>query len=217
MKVLPGVEEEERLFAQGARSVAGVDEVGRGAWAGPVSVGVAVITPESLRRLPVGVADSKMLSPLQRERLFAPLAEAVFAYAVGHASPQECDALGMTRAQRLATSRAFEMLPVVVDAVIVDGRTDFSGRSDARLIVGADRLCVSVAAASVLAKVTRDRIMSAYEGEFPDFDFEHNKGYPSPSHLSALASHGLTSLHRRSWSFAPLYSTRGSVASAGEA
>jgi ribonuclease HII len=207
VKVLPTSEEEESLFSSGAWTVAGIDEVGRGAWAGPVSVGVAVVTRSSLGGLPDGVADSKLLSPAMRERLFAPLAEAVTAYAIGHASPAECDELGMTRAQRLATTRAFEQLVVEVDAIIVDGRTDFTGRDHVRTIVGADRSCIAVAAASVLAKVTRDRMMVELAPRYQGYAFEQNKGYPSPAHRAGLSLLGLSELHRASWSFAPAFET----------
>ena len=205
MKELPSANEEWHLFAKGAVTVAGVDEVGRGAWAGPLSVGVAVITAASLHALPDGVADSKMLSPKQRERLFAPLASSVAGYAIGHASPRECDELGMTKAQRLATKRAFDQLHCEVDAVIVDGNIDFVGRGNSTVIVGADRLCISVAAASVLAKVTRDRRMIKYAARYQAYAFEQNKGYPSPDHIAALSAHGLTDIHRASWAFAPSY------------
>lgn len=205
MKQLPSATEELQLFETGATTVAGVDEVGRGAWAGPLTVGVALFTADALELLPAGVADSKLLSPIQRDALFLPLIAAVTEYAIGHASPLECDELGMTKAQRLATARAFDQLGCRVDAVIVDGRTDFVGRGNSKVIVGADRLCVSVAAASVLAKVTRDRRMIEYSGEYSQYAFERNKGYPSPEHVSALAAYGLTDLHRKSWSFAPTY------------
>ena len=208
-RFLPTSHEEQRLFRTGVTLVAGVDEVGRGAWAGPVSVGVAVMRAESLECLPEGVADSKLLSPHRRELLFSPLCDAVAAFAIGHASPRECDDLGMTRAQRLATSRAFSQLDEV-DAVIVDGRVDFADRPNTRAIIGADRLCISVAAASVLAKVTRDRMMAELAPEYPAYAFDRNKGYPSPQHRSALERFGLTDLHRKSWSFAPTYA-RGAV------
>jgi ribonuclease HII len=205
MKAMPSAKEERRLFRSGALTVAGVDEVGRGAWAGPLSVGVAVVTAERVRALPTGVADSKLLSPIQRERLFPPLSAAVLEYAIGHASPLECDELGMTKAQRLATARAFEQLNCAVDAVIIDGKIDFVGRGNSTIIVGADRLCISVAAASVLAKVTRDRLMVEFASDYAPYGFDRNKGYPSPGHIAALAAHGLTDLHRKSWSFAPGY------------
>jgi ribonuclease HII len=203
--MLPTSEEEESLFSSGARTVAGIDEVGRGAWAGPVSVGVAVVTRLSLGGLPDGVADSKLLSPAMRERLFDPLASAVAGYAIGHASAAECDELGMTKAQGLATARAFEQLLLDVDAVIVDGRTDFTGRDHVRTIVGADRCCIAVAAASVLAKVTRDRMMVELAPRYPGYAFEQNKGYPSPAHRAGLSQLGLSELHRASWSFAPAF------------
>jgi ribonuclease HII len=205
MRELPSAREEERLFSSGAVTVAGVDEVGRGAWAGPLSVGVVVVTAKSLSAMPAGVADSKLLSPVQRERLFSPLSASVLEYAIGHATSLECDELGMTKAQRLATSRAFDQLICEVDAVIVDGRTDFVGRGNSTIIVGADRLCISVAAASVLAKVTRDRHMVEVAASYLPYGFDRNKGYPSPDHIAALAAHGLTDLHRKSWSFAPGY------------
>lgn len=193
---------ESRLFKEGASLVAGVDEVGRGAWAGPVSVGICVTDRRGLRRFPKGVKDSKMLTQLQRERLFDPLSSSVLAYAVGHASAAECDALGMTAAQRLATERAFSSLLIEPDAVIVDGKFDFTGRSDTVSLVGADRLSLVVAAASVLAKVTRDRLMVEAAPSYPLYEFEQNKGYPSPSHKRALRRHGMSDIHRKSWSFA---------------
>jgi len=198
---------ERKLFAAGATVVAGVDEVGRGAWAGPVSVGVALVSAAQLRRLPKGIRDSKLLSPQQRERLFAPLAAAVLAYAVGHASATECDELGMTAAQRLAACRAFEAVGEETDELVVDGNFNFTGRPGARCLVGADRTSVVVAAASVLAKVTRDRLMVEAAPQYPTYRFESNKGYPSPVHRAALASHGLSAIHRRSWSFAADYPT----------
>ncbi len=192
-------------FADGVSLLAGVDEVGRGAWAGPVSVGVAVFAPETLGVLPKGIRDSKLLSQPKREAIFPTLADAVVAYAVGHASHAECDELGMTAAQRLAAERAFGSLPVVPDRTIVDGKFDYTRRPEARAVIGADRTSLVVAAASVLAKVTRDRHMAALAPRYPGFCFDENKGYPSPTHRDALSATGLTDIHRRSWSFADTY------------
>lgn len=199
---------ERRCFAEGARHVAGIDEVGRGAWAGPVSVGIAVFDLDALGNLPTGVRDSKMLSPKRREELFPILREAVSAYAVGHASAAECDRLGMTGAQRLATTRALAELPFAPDVCILDGSVNFSGRPDAIVTPGADRRIVVVAAASILAKVTRDRLMIAQHERFPEYEFASNKGYPSPTHIAALGRFGLTQIHRASWSFAPHFASR---------
>jgi ribonuclease HII len=196
---LPGTGTERALLAGGCATVAGIDEVGRGAWAGPVSVGVAVVTLGTLSCLPEGVRDSKLLTERAREALFAPLAAALTAYAVGHASAQECDALGLTAAQRLAADRALDSLGQVPAALIVDGRYDYTGRG-ALPLVGADRRSLVVAAASVLAKVTRDRLMAAAAERHPGYGFERNKGYPSAEHRRAVARLGLTSLHRRTWS-----------------
>jgi ribonuclease HII len=196
---------ETASFARGVRLIAGVDEVGRGAWAGPVSVGVVVVDQRALARLPPGIRDSKLLSPARREVL-APLIEsAVVASAVGHASCVECDELGMTAAQRLAASRAFDALGVTPDHTVVDGKFEYTARAGASAVIGADRTSVVVAAASVIAKVTRDRQMVELAPRYPSFCFARNKGYPSPAHIAALGSFGLTDIHRRSWSFADAY------------
>jgi ribonuclease HII len=180
--------------------VVGVDEVGRGSWAGPISVGAAVLPRD--RRV-YRVRDSKMLTEAERERLFPRLAAWCAAWAVGHASQQECDALGMSAAQKLAARRAVDGLGVVPDAVLVDGSWDFVGAPDvaATRIVRGDASCLSIATASILAKVTRDRIMRAEAEHFPAYDFDLNKGYPCPRHKAALAAWGPTSIHRRAWVF----------------
>jgi ribonuclease HII len=201
----PTTDLERAAFADGVALLAGVDEVGRGAWAGPVSVGVAVVDRTTLARLPYGIRDSKLLAPARREALFPLIASAVAAYAVGHASHAECDELGMTAAQRLACERAFAQLPVAPDRTIVDGKFDYTRRPEARPLVGADRTSVVVAAASVLAKVTRDRHMVDLAPQYPAFSFASNKGYPSPDHIDALGAVGLCEIHRQSWSFADAY------------
>jgi ribonuclease HII len=193
---------ERALFAEGARRVAGLDEVGRGAWAGPVCVGVVVITPGDLRGVPQGVRDSKLLVEAARERLYAPLAAWCPAWAVGEATSEECDALGMTRAQALAAARALAKIGEEPDAIIVDGLWDYTGHPAARPAVGADRTSLVVAAASVLAKVTRDRMMIGHAAGFPGYRFERNKGYATPEHRRAVAELGMTPLHRRRWTFA---------------
>ena len=201
-KSLPSGSVESRLFATGARRVGGVDEVGRGAWAGPLTVGVAVVTKRSLYELPEGVNDSKMLTPEERSALFDPLRTSLVDHAIGHASALECDELGMTAAQRLACRRALESLHRPVDALILDGNFNFSDHPGASTLIGADRLSLVVAAASVLAKVTRDTLMIECAPEHPPYRFERNKGYPSPEHKDALASFGMSAIHRQSWAFA---------------
>ena len=193
--------------------VAGLDEVGRGAWAGPVSVGVVVV-PIGVTA-PRGIRDSKMLTEERREELFPADHQLVYRWSVGHAEPVECDRLGMTAALRLAARRALDGLAPLPHVVAMDGSFDYvsdpADQAEAetpatplpqvRTVVKGDVTCVSIAAASIVAKVTRDRMMRSMSASFPGFDFDRNKGYPSPVHRTALAGFGLTSLHRRSWSF----------------
>ncbi|MFF2779279.1 ribonuclease HII [Streptomyces sp. NPDC058052] len=185
----------------GAKIVAGVDEVGRGAWAGPVTVCAAVT---GLRRPPEGLTDSKLITPKRRTVLAAELERWVTAYALGEASPQEIDELGMTAALRLAAVRALEGLPVRPDAVILDGKHDYLGSPwRVRTVIKGDQSCISVAAASVIAKVRRDAMMTELENG-PDgagYGFAANAGYPSPVHKAALEELGPTPYHRLSWSY----------------
>ena len=194
----PGLGVERELWTSETTVVVGVDEVGRGAWAGPLSVGAAVVPKD--RRL-YKVRDSKMLTEDEREALFARVAEWVSVWSVGHASPRECDELGMSAAQKLAARRAIDGLGVAPDHVLIDGNWDFVGGGNTRRIVRGDATCLSISAASVLAKVTRDRIMRDLAPSFPGYNFEGNKGYPGPRHKAALAAMGPTTIHRRSWVF----------------
>ncbi|WP_335978943.1 MULTISPECIES: ribonuclease HII [Streptomycetaceae] len=183
----------------GVRTVAGVDEVGRGAWAGPVTVCAAVT---GLRRPPEGLTDSKLITPKRRTKLAALLADWVTSYALGQASPEEIDGLGMTAALRLAAERALEALPERPEAVILDGKHNYLGGSwKVRTVIKGDQSCVAVAAASVIAKVRRDTAMAELGVEYTPFAFADNAGYPSPVHRAALEELGPTSQHRLSWSY----------------
>src|SRR3954469_9135404 len=159
----------------GAKVIAGVDEVGRGAWAGPVTVCAAVT---GLRRAPEGLTDSKLLTVKRRTALAVELEKWVTSYALGHASHEEIDELGMTAALRLAAVRALESLPVRPDAIILDGKHDYLGSPwQVRTVIKGDQSCVAVAAASVIAKVRRDAMMAelgARNGEYADFAFDAN-------------------------------------------
>lgn len=204
---------ERSLLEEGFRVVAGLDEVGRGAWAGPVSVGVVVFPRD--RRAPRGLGDSKLLTEEQREELFPRVIRWCDGWAVGHVGAGECDRLGMTAALRLAARRALCGLAWPADVVVMDGAFDYvsepspddrpvplsPGMPHVRTVVKGDAACASIAAASIVAKVTRDRLMRSFSASFPAYDFDLNKGYPSPVHKTALAGFGLTSLHRRTWAF----------------
>jgi ribonuclease HII len=197
-QVVPSLRVERELWAAGHQVVVGVDEVGRGAWAGPISVGAAVL-PQDKRVYKV--RDSKMLTEKERERLFDRIASWCVTWAVGHASQVECDTLGMSLAQKLAAKRAITGLGVTPDRVLIDGNWDFVGTGNTQRLIKGDARCLSIAAASVLAKVTRDRMMREEAPNFPGYDFDLNKGYPCPRHKMALKAWGPTSIHRRTWVF----------------
>lgn len=192
----PGLAVERELWTSGSTVVVGMDEVGRGAWAGPISVGAAVVPRD--RRV-YKIRDSKMLTEEERESMFNRIADWCEAWSVGHATHEECDELGMSDAQRLAARRALDGLGITPDHVLVDGKWDFVG--GARRIVRGDRISLSIAAASILAKVTRDRIMREIAHQYPGYNFEANKGYPCPTHKANLQAMGPSAIHRRSWVF----------------
>ena len=194
----PGLRVERELWEAGHDVVVGVDEVGRGAWAGPLTI-AAVVVPRDRRVNKI--RDSKVLTEREREALFDRIADWCEHWAVGHASPEECDTLGMSEAQRLAARRALAGLGVEPDHVLIDGKWDFIGGGRTRMIVKGDASCLSIAAASILAKVTRDRMMRVEDDHFPAYDFAWNKGYPCPRHQQALRGLGPSAIHRRSWSW----------------
>lgn len=176
----------------------GMDEVGRGAWAGPLTIG-AVVLP--MDRRVYKIRDSKMLTELERESLFERIVDWVDLWSIGHATHEECDLLGMSEAQRLAARRALDGLGVEADHILVDGNWDFIGNGRTTTLIKGDGRSLSIAAASILAKVTRDRIMRANDEHFPAFNFKGNKGYPCPIHTAALQVVGPSTIHRRSWAF----------------
>jgi len=194
----PGLAVERELWAGGADIVVGVDEVGRGSWAGPLTIG-AVVVPKDKRVYKI--RDSKMLTEDEREAMYDRIASWSHAWAVGHATQRECDELGMSAAQRLAARRALDALGCSVDHILLDGNWDFVGGGNVTRIIKGDATSLSIAAASILAKVTRDRIMRRLAPQYPGYDFERNKGYPCPRHKAALQAWGPTSIHRRSWAF----------------
>ncbi len=194
----PGLTFERQLWNLGKQVVVGLDEVGRGSWAGPLTVGAVVVNRE--RRI-IGVRDSKMLNEAERETIIDRIIDWALFWSVGHASNLECDELGMSEAQRLAASRALGELGVVPDHVLIDGTWDFLGAENTTTVVHGDQRSLSIAAASVIAKVTRDRILRSVSAMYPPYGFAENKGYPSPKHRAALESYGASEYHRRSWSF----------------
>lgn len=238
----PDLRVEKELLRAGYTRLAAMDEVGRGALAGPVTIGVVVVTA-TIGRVPQGLRDSKLLTPAAREQLVAPVRRWAGEWAVGHASAAEIDAFGIMTALRMAGRRAIGALPAPVDAVLLDGNHDYlnsrprlsdpspptlfdpsdppaeldpadldpAARPDrpgtgatwrpipVHVRIKADLRCAGVAAASVLAKTERDRLMTVFADDYPAYRWGINKGYATPEHLSALAEYGPCDLHRRSW------------------
>jgi ribonuclease HII len=186
---------EARLSREGYAVVAGVDEVGRGALAGPLSAGACVLPPQP--RI-TGLNDSKKLSPARREELALVIKEVCVCWSVGHVSAQEVDALGVTAALRRAMGRALAGLRLEPDHVIVDGLPMGLSPAETAVVKGDSRVA-AISAASILAKVTRDAIMSDLACAHPEYGFEINKGYGTPQHLDAIRTVGASPFHRRSF------------------
>lgn len=197
----PDLSEEIALCAAGHTRVAGLDEAGRGAWAGPVCA-AAVVLPLDRPNLPdllTGVRDSKQLSPPQREALLPLVLEVAEAVGVGWATPAEVDEVGILPATRQAMAHAVVGLDGGVDALLVDYVRLPDVALPQRVLPKADVCCLSVAAASIVAKVTRDRLMMALDRDFPGYGFARHKGYGTSQHRAALARLGPSPIHRMSW------------------
>lgn len=203
----PTLDFERELWALGAPVVIGLDEVGRGAVAGPVAVGAHAVLAGTTE-FPAGLRDSKLLSE-KRRALVAPLVAEWGVGTVGYVSAAEIDAHGITAALGEAARRALldlhaRGIDVTQAAIILDGSQDWltpmlKAPLNIRTRVGADRLCASVAAASVGAKVSRDQLMCEADEAHPEYAWASNKGYGSAAHYAGIAAHGLTELHRHAW------------------
>ncbi|MGQ9549879.1 MAG: ribonuclease HII [Roseiflexus sp.] len=203
-RICPTVEEERALRAAGYRAIAGLDEAGRGCLAGPV-VAAAVILPDAVIDAPDmldGVADSKMLSPAQREILFERITNLAAAWAVGATPAHIIDSHGILPATRLAMQVALLRLPHPADALLIDAVSLDNWSLPQRVLIKGDARCLSIAAASIIAKVTRDRLMDALDTCWSRYGFASHKGYGTAAHQQALRRYGPTPHHRRT--FRPL-------------
>jgi ribonuclease HII len=180
----------------GYRLVAGLDEAGRGPLAGPV-VAAAVVLPR--RCLLAGLNDSKQLTEAERERLYDEILQRALGVGVGRASEREIDAMNILEATRLAMGRAIQALPAVPDYLLLDALELPAIHLPQRAVIKGDTLSVSIAAASIVAKVTRDRLMGEYHRQYPQYNFQAHKGYGTAEHLRMLAAHGPCAIHRRSF------------------
>lgn len=203
-KTSPNLNLEQTLFDAGAKYVLGIDEVGRGAIAGPVAVGVAVIDASKLTEpWPVKLRDSKLISEKVREEIFLPTGDWVTQWAVGLGSAKEIDTHGIVWALEVAARRAIDQLEIEYNQVhaILDGSHNWLARAPFQVKVQtkADRDCASVAAASVLAKVTRDRLMIELNKDVVGYGLDGHKGYASAGHIAAIRERGPSSEHRLTW------------------
>lgn len=198
----PSLDTERDLFANGAQIVAGIDEVGRGAIAGPVTIGVVALNSQ-VNDLPAGLRDSKLMTPKRRDAMVPVVQQWSLGFATGSATAQEIDSFGIMSALGLAASRALHALGVQPDVIILDGNTSFLLEEDGgpRVItrVKADQDVACVAAASVIAKVERDALMTQLHDQFPHYGWSSNKGYGAKVHTDAIRTHGLCDFHRKSW------------------
>jgi len=214
-KIFPSLDSERRIFERGHRFVIGIDEVGRGAIAGPVAVGVSLIdkTNSALEVWPQKLQDSKLMTAKSRSEINQPLIDWVSSYAIGFSSNTEIDNLGISEALRMAAGRALDELfkdvalrkMIAEDnaVILLDGSQNWLGKVsyglDVNVQVKADTNCVSVAAAAVLAKVTRDSLMQELDQKYPGYGLAGHKGYASAAHISALRTLGPSAIHRVTW------------------
>jgi ribonuclease HII len=198
----PSFKRERALMKRGVWPVAGCDEVGRGPLAGPVVAAAVVLDP---KRIPKGIDDSKRLTAAKREELFEEIT-VTSSFAVTYASPARIDRDNILRASLWALARAVHALPEMPKHVFVDGRDRIATECDCEAIIGGDGLVLSIAAASIVAKVTRDRLMCKLAQDCPGYGFENHMGYAVPEHLAALKRLGPTP-HHRSF-FAPVAAAR---------
>ncbi len=187
---------EKQAMLSGYKVIAGVDEAGRGPLAGPV-VSAAVVLPPNFD-VP-GINDSKTLSEKKREALFPVIQNQAIAFGIGMADHEEIDRINILQASLLSMKRAVEDLGLTPDYLLIDGKFTIDSTIDQRPVIKGDALSLSIAAASILAKVTRDRIMKDLDLRYPAYGFSRHKGYPTKAHKAAILTHGPCPVHRKSF------------------
>ncbi|MCL4467276.1 MAG: ribonuclease HII [Chloroflexi bacterium] len=208
MAQIPTLTHEQRLWHCGCRVVAGLDEAGRGAWAGPIVAAAVVFAPlGEVPSLLARVRDSKQLPPEARDELCGLVCQEALAVGVGMMPPELIDKMGINAANRLAMAAALDNLGLPADHLLIDYYRLHSLPTPQTPLVDGDALCFSIAAASIVAKVSRDRLLVEMETAYPGYGFAKHKGYGTAEHQLALAQLGLCPIHRRS--FAPMCTLRG--------
>ena len=193
---MPTFEYEDKKYDEGYQAVCGVDEAGRGPLCGPV-VAAAVILPRGY--IIDGLDDSKKLTEKKREKLYDVIIENAIAYAVAEASPAEIDDLNILNASQLAMRRAVEQLKVKADFALIDGNCSRGFNIPTETVVKGDAKSYSIAAASILAKVTRDRQCIELDMQYPQYNIAKHKGYPTKEHMQAVREHGPSPIYRKSF------------------
>lgn len=188
---------EDEARACGFRLIAGVDEVGRGALAGPVVAAAVILDPE--RPLPDGLDDSKKLTALQRQRIAGEIIQTALAFAVGQIEPEEIDSINILQASRVAMLEALKQLDPCADYLLIDAVQLKEAELPQKSIIHGDSISASVAAASVIAKTYRDALMRAFHEVYPQYNFARHVGYSTREHLDALRRHGPCQIHRKSF------------------
>lgn len=211
---MPDFEQENKLWNQGFNYICGVDEVGRGSWAGPIMAAAVILIKnprQNDKNVPRGtflddiiIRDSKQMTAKQREKSCEVIIKKSLSWAIGQASVQEIDSLGLTKANVLAMQRAVNGLLVKPDYILSDGNIMSNLMENIPIlnIIKGDDISNTISAASIVAKVTRDKLMSDLNIQIPNYDFDKNKGYGTGKHRTAILNHGVTTMHRKS--FAPI-------------
>lgn len=199
--VYPTLKIEKKLWVQGFANIVGLDEVGRGCFAGPVVVG-AVIFPKDVD-LPEGIADSKLLTPEKRKQLESRIKNKALAWAIAEISVRDINKIGIGKATQMAFRKALRLCPLQVDFVLIDAfYVEHLDRKKQQPIQGGDKICASISAASIIAKVYRDELMEKLHQKYPNYGFDKHKGYGTKEHREAIKKHGLSRIHRTSFNLA---------------
>lgn len=190
-------EYENKLYTQGIKYIAGIDEAGRGPLAGPVVVGVVILKPDSFIE---GINDSKKISENRREKIYNQIIEEAIAWEVGIVEQEEIDEINILNATKKALNTAITKIKTKPETILVDAleKIDTNGIPYTSIIKG-DAKIYSISAASIIAKVTRDRIMKKYDKEYPQYGFEQHKGYGTAKHIQAIKEYGPCPIHRKSF------------------
>ena len=196
--ILPTLNIEKKLWDQGYSLVCGIDEVGRGSFAGPVVAGAVIFSADS--EIPVGVADSKLLGPRQRENLAVRIKNQALSWAVAEISVTHINKVGIGKATQMAFRKAVKSLDKNPDYILVDAfYIKHLNRKRQQAVKDGDTICATIAAASIIAKVHRDKMMKKLHKKYPQYGFAKHKGYGTKIHQQALKKHGLSKIHRRSF------------------